>query len=102
MRVERRNAAIVAGIARGMASACAEPEPPGARREAARAVDAALRAERATQRERVYKHEWTPGDLVMWDNRSTLHRGRRYDISERRELRRTTVNDTPEAMLKAA
>jgi alpha-ketoglutarate-dependent 2,4-dichlorophenoxyacetate dioxygenase len=38
----------------------------------------------------------------MWDNRSTLHRGRRYDISERRELRRTTVNDTPEAMLLAA
>jgi alpha-ketoglutarate-dependent 2,4-dichlorophenoxyacetate dioxygenase len=29
----------------------------------------------------------------MWDNRSTLHRGRRYDISERRELRRTTIND---------
>jgi alpha-ketoglutarate-dependent 2,4-dichlorophenoxyacetate dioxygenase len=58
--------------------------------------------EHATQRERVYRHEWTPGDLVMWDNRSTLHRGRRYDISERRELRRTTVNDTPEAMLKAA
>jgi alpha-ketoglutarate-dependent 2,4-dichlorophenoxyacetate dioxygenase len=58
--------------------------------------------EHATQRERVYTHEWTPGDLVMWDNRSTLHRGRRYDISERRELRRTTVNDTPEAMLLAA
>lgn len=58
--------------------------------------------EHATQRERVYVHEWTPGDLVMWDNRSTLHRGRRYDITERRELRRTTVNDTPEAMLKAA
>ena len=58
--------------------------------------------EHATQRERVYVHEWQVGDLVMWDNRSTLHRGRRYDISERRELRRTTVNDTPEAMLKAA
>ncbi|WP_353744338.1 TauD/TfdA family dioxygenase, partial [Hydrogenophaga sp. 70-12] len=41
-------------------------------------------------------------DLVIWDNRSTLHRGRRYDISERRELRRTTINDTPEAMLRAA
>lgn len=58
--------------------------------------------EHATQRERVYRHEWQPGDLVMWDNRATLHRGRRYDISERRELRRTTVNDTPEAMLQAA
>ena len=49
--------------------------------------------EHATQREFVYSHEWQPGDLVMWDNRSTLHRGRRYDISERRELRRTTIND---------
>lgn len=58
--------------------------------------------EHATQRERVYAHEWQVGDTVMWDNRATLHRGRRYDISERRELRRTTVNDTPEAMLKAA
>jgi alpha-ketoglutarate-dependent 2,4-dichlorophenoxyacetate dioxygenase len=38
----------------------------------------------------------------METNRSTLHRGRRYDISERRELRRTTINDTPEAMLMAA
>ena len=58
--------------------------------------------EHATQRERVYVHEWQPGDLVIWDNRSTLHRGRRYDIGERRELRRTTINATPEAMLDAA
>src|SRR4051812_14263572 len=58
--------------------------------------------EHATQRERVYVHEWQVGDLVMWDNRATLHRGRRYDIAERRELRRTTINDTPEAMLLAA
>jgi alpha-ketoglutarate-dependent 2,4-dichlorophenoxyacetate dioxygenase len=58
--------------------------------------------EHATQRQFVYTHEWQPGDLVIWDNRSTLHRGRRYDIAERRELRRTTVNDTPEAMLLAA
>lgn len=58
--------------------------------------------EHATQRERVYVHEWRVGDLVIWDNRSTLHRGRRYDIAERRELRRTTINDTPEAELHAA
>jgi alpha-ketoglutarate-dependent 2,4-dichlorophenoxyacetate dioxygenase len=57
--------------------------------------------EHATQRENVYVHEWEPGDLVIWDNRSTLHRGRRYDIAERRELRRTTINDTPEANLMA-
>lgn len=34
------------------------------------------------------------------ENLCTMHRGRRYDIAERRELRRTTINDTPEAMLQ--
>lgn len=58
--------------------------------------------EHATRREGVYAHQWAVGDLVMWDNRSTLHRGRRFDITERREMRRTTINDTPEAVLEAA
>ena len=58
--------------------------------------------EHATQRERVYTHEWKVGDLVIWDNRATLHRGRRFDLGECRELRRTTINDTPEAMLAVA
>ena len=58
--------------------------------------------EHATRRERVYVHEWQVGDLVIWDNRATLHRGRRYDVAEHRELRRTTIKDTPEAMLDAA
>lgn len=58
--------------------------------------------EHATQREFVYSHAWEVGDTVMWDNRSTLHRGRRYDLSERRELRRTTINDDADAMLQAA
>ena len=49
--------------------------------------------EHATQREFVYRHKWRPGDLVIWDNRAVLHRGRRYDLSERRELRRSTVED---------
>ena len=49
--------------------------------------------EHATQPEGVYRHEWQIGDLVIWDNRSTLHRGRRYDLSARRELRRTTTLD---------
>jgi alpha-ketoglutarate-dependent 2,4-dichlorophenoxyacetate dioxygenase len=57
--------------------------------------------EHATQRERVYAHRWQVGDTVIWDNRATLHRGRRYDLAERRELRRTTINDTPEARLGA-
>ena len=57
--------------------------------------------EHATQRSFVYAHQWQVGDLVMWDNRSTLHRGRRYDLNKRRELRRTTFNDVPEANLAA-
>jgi len=58
--------------------------------------------EHATQRQFVYTHKWQVGDTVMWDNRATLHRGRRYPLSDRRELRRTTVDDTPEAILVAA
>jgi alpha-ketoglutarate-dependent 2,4-dichlorophenoxyacetate dioxygenase len=49
--------------------------------------------EHATQREFVHRHEWRSGDLVMWDNRCTLHRGRRYDLAERRDLRRTTTEE---------
>ena len=47
--------------------------------------------EHATQRQFVYRHQWRAGDYVMWDNRSTLHRGRRYDLATRRDLRRTTT-----------
>lgn len=54
--------------------------------------------EHATQRAFVYRHEWRPGDLVMWDNRAVLHRGRRYDLAQRRDMRRSTVEDaTPNA-----
>ena len=49
--------------------------------------------EHATQREFVHRHRWRPGDLVMWDNRCVLHRGRRYDLSQRRDLRRTTTEE---------
>jgi len=49
--------------------------------------------EHATQREYVYRHSWKPGDLVIWDNRAVLHRGRRWDLDEPRELRRTTTAD---------
>jgi len=47
--------------------------------------------EHATQPKFVYRHTWRAGDYVMWDNRATLHRGRRYDLSLRRDLRRTTT-----------
>ena len=48
----------------------------------------------ATRQQFVYQHRWTVGDLVMWDNRCTMHRGRPYDDTQRRVLHRTTVSDT--------
>ena len=47
--------------------------------------------EHATQREFVYSHFWEPNDLVMWDNRTTMHRARRFDRNEVRDMRRTTL-----------
>jgi alpha-ketoglutarate-dependent 2,4-dichlorophenoxyacetate dioxygenase len=47
--------------------------------------------EHATQREFVYSHAWQPFDLVMWDNRTTMHRARRFDRNEVRDVRRTTL-----------
>lgn len=49
--------------------------------------------EHATRRELVYRHHWEPNDLVIWDNRCTLHRGRRFDRSFPRELRLATTLD---------
>ena len=49
--------------------------------------------EHATQPQFVYRHVWQPGDLVIWDNRAVMHRGRRYDLTRRREYRRSTVED---------
>jgi alpha-ketoglutarate-dependent 2,4-dichlorophenoxyacetate dioxygenase len=45
----------------------------------------------ATQRQFVYSHVWRPNDLLMWDNRSTMHRARRFDHHEVRDVRRTTL-----------
>ncbi len=50
--------------------------------------------EHATQRKFVYAHQWRPFDLVMWDNRCTMHRVRRYDSTQVRDMRRTTVAGT--------
>lgn len=47
--------------------------------------------EHATQPQFVYVHKWQRGDLVMWDNQQTMHRVRRYDESQPRDMRRTTV-----------
>ena len=49
-------------------------------------------AEHATQRRFVYVHTWRQYDLVIWDNRQTMHRARRYkETSEVRDMRRTTL-----------
>ena len=57
--------------------------------------------EHATQPQFVYRHEWRVGDLVIWDNLATMHRGRPFDdASHRRELRRVTtldVENSPQA-----
>jgi alpha-ketoglutarate-dependent 2,4-dichlorophenoxyacetate dioxygenase len=47
----------------------------------------------ATQREFVYRHDWRKGDLVIWDNRCTMHRGRHFDEGKVRDLRRATTRD---------
>jgi alpha-ketoglutarate-dependent 2,4-dichlorophenoxyacetate dioxygenase len=58
--------------------------------------------EHATQRQFVYAHVWRAGDLVMWDNRCMMHRARRYDPNEVRELHRTTVADSAPTLQQAA
>ena len=50
--------------------------------------------EHATQRQFVYRHAWRVGDLVIWDNRCTMHRATPFeDTKHRRELRRVTTLD---------
>jgi len=65
--------------------------------------------EHTTHPDHVYSHAWQVGDLLIWDNRCMLHRGRAYDLGERRELRRSTLLDVesehrflPEDVLQAA
>ena len=60
--------------------------------------------EAATQREYVYSHKWQQYDLVIWDNRQTMHRVTAFnDVDEIRDMRRTTVaGDMPTAEQVAA
>ena len=57
--------------------------------------------EHATQRKFVYAHVWKPWDLVMWDNRVTMHRARRYDPAEVRDMRRTTLTNEVSSLEQA-
>jgi len=58
--------------------------------------------EHATQPRFVYVHKWKVNDLVMWDNRQTMHRGRRYDENQPRDVRRTTVAGDAATIAQAA
>lgn len=54
----------------------------------------------ATRPECIYQHRWQPGDVVMWDNRATLHRGRPWPLNEPRYMIRTTISATDADGLK--
>lgn len=58
--------------------------------------------EHATQRQFVYTHRWRRHDLVIWDDRCTLHRARPYDMRQPRDMRRTTVSDQVSSLEQAA
>jgi alpha-ketoglutarate-dependent 2,4-dichlorophenoxyacetate dioxygenase len=58
--------------------------------------------EHATQREFVYAHKWRVGDLVMWDNRQTMHRARPFPVNEPRDMRRTTLRGDGPTVAQAA
>ena len=56
----------------------------------------------ATRERFVYRHEWRVGDLVIWDNRCTMHRGRPHDETKARDLRRATTLDQGSTLSEAA
>jgi alpha-ketoglutarate-dependent 2,4-dichlorophenoxyacetate dioxygenase len=56
----------------------------------------------ATQRRFVHSHVWRKGDLVIWDNRCTMHRGRPFDESETRDLHRVTTRDVASTLDQVA
>ncbi len=58
--------------------------------------------EHATERRFVHAHVWRQWDLVMWDNRVTMHRARPFDAREVRDMHRTTVADSAPTLEQAA
>jgi alpha-ketoglutarate-dependent taurine dioxygenase len=52
--------------------------------------------ERSTPADRVYRHEWELGDMVIWDNRGVMHRACPYDASSPRDMHRTTLSGDEE------
>jgi alpha-ketoglutarate-dependent 2,4-dichlorophenoxyacetate dioxygenase len=58
--------------------------------------------EHATQPRFVHAHKWREGDLVIWDNRCTMHRARPFDTTKVRDLRRVTTRDVASTLEQAA
>ena len=58
--------------------------------------------EHATQPRFVHTHRWAKGDLVIWDNRCTMHRARPFDTTKVRDLRRVTTRDVASTLEQAA
>ena len=58
--------------------------------------------EHATQPRFVHAHRWARGDLVIWDNRCTMHRARPFDTTKVRDLRRVTTRDVASTLEQAA
>ena len=58
--------------------------------------------EHATQPKFVHAHKWREGDLVIWDNRCTMHRARPFDTTKVRDLRRVTTRDVASTLEQAA
>ena len=59
--------------------------------------------EHATQPHFTHAHQWKPWDLVIWDNRTTMHRARRYnDLTDIRDMRRSTIRGEGVTIQQAA
>ena len=57
----------------------------------------------STQRQFVYQHVWSRHDLVIWDNRATMHRGRPFDTQAYpRDMRRVTVRGEASTLSESA
>lgn len=71
---------------------------PGMSEEESEALLTKLLAD-ACQPPRTYRHEWSVGDLVVWDNRCLMHRARPYDTTHKRALRASRISGEPESEL---
>ena len=72
---------------------------PGLPRDESRALLRSLLEFVVADERRVYRHDWTPGDTLIWDNRFVLHRARPYDYAEPRYLIGTRVAGDPASEL---